>query len=241
MAYKVFSLGDNLNVSVYKRSRSKNIRLTLSPTGEVKVSIPSWAPYRAGLAFAISRREWIIDSRPRATTSLEPGQAVGKAHHLEFIADERSSRPSGRVSESIVSVHHHVSLSSTHDSVQSAARRACIRALGLQANTLLPQRLQLLAEKHGLSYSDVSVRQLKSRWGSCDSKGKIVLSLYLMQMPWELIDYVLLHELTHTVVLRHGPDFWNTLERILPGAKRFRKDLKTYRPVINGYPPARVA
>ena len=70
------------------------------------------------------------------------------------------------------------------------------------------------------------------RWGSCDSKRNIVLNLYLMELPWELIDYVLFHELTHTEVLRHGPDFWSAMKRVLPDVQRRRKAIKSYRPVV---------
>jgi hypothetical protein len=89
-----------------------------------------------------------------------------------------------------------------------------------------------LAQKHGFEYSSVSVKRLKGRWGSCDQHQNIVLNLYLMQLPWELIDYVLLHELTHTRILRHGPDFWAAMQRVLPNVKAIRKEMKQHQPVL---------
>ena len=53
-----------------------------------------------------------------------------------------------------------------------------------------------------------------------------------MQLPWALIDYVLLHELSHTKALHHGPDFWKVFEAVLPGAKQRRKELKDFKPAI---------
>jgi predicted metal-dependent hydrolase len=53
-----------------------------------------------------------------------------------------------------------------------------------------------------------------------------------MQLPWELIDYVLLHELVHTNVLRHGPDFWDALSEVLPEVKARKKALRNHRPVL---------
>jgi predicted metal-dependent hydrolase len=116
--------------------------------------------------------------------------------------------------------------------VQKAASTAGVRALRVQAEQLLPQRLAELARQHDFTYQSVSVRSLKSRWGSCDQKKRIVLNLYLMQLPWQLIDYVLLHELTHTVVLQHGPNFWAAMERIEPRARQLRKMMHTYHPVL---------
>src|SRR5690606_36436720 len=99
-----------------------------------------------------------------------------------------------------------------HPRVQKAAQAAAIRALRKEAETLLPQRLRTLAEQTGFTYNSVAVKQPKSRWGSCSHQKHITLNLFLMQLPWRLIDYVLLHELTHTKVMRHGPPFWAELE-----------------------------
>jgi predicted metal-dependent hydrolase len=84
-----------------------------------------------------------------------------------------------------------------------------------------------------LSYHSVKVKRLASRWGSCSSNKVITLNFFLMQLPWPLIDYVLIHELIHTRHMNHSPDFWNDFERIHPGAKNTRNILKQYRPVIN--------
>jgi len=53
-----------------------------------------------------------------------------------------------------------------------------------------------------------------------------------MQLPWELIDYVILHELTHTEYMHHGPDFWQALEKVRPQAKQFRREIRKFRPTI---------
>ncbi len=116
--------------------------------------------------------------------------------------------------------------------VQDAAASASLKALRKEAETLLPQRLRTLSDQTGLGYASVSVRQLKSRWGSCDNHKEITLSIFLMQLPWHLIDYVLVHELTHTKVMRHGAPFWEELERHLPGAKQLRKEMAAYQPIL---------
>jgi predicted metal-dependent hydrolase len=94
---------------------------------------------------------------------------------------------------------------------------------------LLPIRLQQLSKKYDYQYASVSIKSLKSRWGSCDSNNNISLNLYLMELPWELIDYVLVHELNHTIAMHHGPDFWQKMEAKMPNSKLLRKQLKQYR------------
>ena len=96
------------------------------------------------------------------------------------------------------------------------------------ARRILNQRLAELATEHDFEYGKVSIRRQKTRWGSCSSQDNISLNQNLLHLPDELIDYVLLHELTHTRVKDHSPSFWNELEKVCPSAKEKRRLLKTY-------------
>jgi predicted metal-dependent hydrolase len=102
-----------------------------------------------------------------------------------------------------------------------------------QAIISLPGELAQLARKHGLTYQSVQIRKSKTRWGSCSSKKAINLSLYLMLLPPHLREYVLLHELCHTIHMNHSPVFWALLDRYTGGkSKELRKELKDYRTLI---------
>jgi len=96
------------------------------------------------------------------------------------------------------------------------------------ARRILNQRLAELATGHDFEYGKVSIRKQKTRWGSCSSQNNISLNQNLLHLPDELIDYVLLHELTHTRVKDHSPSFWNELKTVCPDAKEKRRLLKTY-------------
>lgn len=231
MAYKEFTLDERTSVTVYKRKASRGLRLTISADGKIKVSIPIWAPYRAGIEFAKSRRAWIENQRVESAT-LQTGQPIGKAHRLIFLQKSTIIKPGSRTTGGEIIVSYPAGFSPSDEAVQKKAKTAAIKALRLQAEKLLPQRLQDLADKHGFDFNSVSIKQLKGRWGSCDQHKNIILNLYLMQLPWELIDYVLLHELTHTEILRHGPDFWTAMERILPNVKLIRKQIRKHQPTV---------
>ncbi|MFI5271167.1 MAG: M48 family metallopeptidase [Candidatus Saccharimonadales bacterium] len=231
MPYKEFSLDDDRIVKIYKRRGSKSLRLSITSTGQIRVTMPFWASYRAGLQFAKSKTAW-INEHHQEKDLLENNMLVGKAHRLVFNPDSSRQKVSTRIRDNQVTITYPASNSVTDDGIQSAAAKASIKALNLQSNQLLPQRLKTLAEQHDFSYKSVKVRQLKSRWGSCDTKGNIVLNIYLMQLPWDLIDYVLLHELVHTKIHRHGPDFWKMLETKLPNAKVLKKRLREHQPIL---------
>ncbi len=231
MPSKNFTLDGDLDVTVYKRRGSRNLRLSIAPSGQVRVSIPAWAPYRAGLDFAKARQDWIL-SQQRPPVLLKHGQAIGKGHHLQFVAKPSIAKAASRISDTSIVISYPMTEQPDSPATQRVARTACVRALRRQAEQLLPQRMAALAATHDFTYNEVRVKQLKSRWGSCDHRSRIVLSLFLMQLPWDLIDYVLLHELTHTKVLKHGPDFWQAMEAILPKAATLRKELRGYHPVL---------
>lgn len=231
MASKSFQIDSNLTVTVFKRRGNKNLKLSLGHNGQVRVSIPVWAPYRAGVDFAKSRRQWIIDQQINPIV-LKDGQAIGKAHHLKLVVSPNINKLSSRTSSTEIKINIPAGMNTDDPEVQKAAARACIRALRNQSEQLLPKRLLYLAEKYQFEYKSVSVKQLKSRWGSCDSQKNIVLNLFLMQLPWHLIDYVLLHELTHTKVLKHDSKFWSQMERVCPNSKLLKKELGSYKPAL---------
>jgi hypothetical protein len=220
-------------VKLYKRKGTRSIRLSVSAAGEVRVSLPYWLPYDAGAKFARAKADWIqAQLQERTVTLLKHGQPIGKSHHLYFISDKQAARVSTRVGGSEIRITHPEYLDMGDSGVQKAAERAAVRALRNQAERLLPQRLRALAEMHDFTYKSVGVKQLTGRWGSCDTDKNIVLNLFLMQLPWHLIDYVLLHELTHTKALHHGPDFWQEFEKHLPHARALRREIKQYRPAV---------
>jgi predicted metal-dependent hydrolase len=106
-------------------------------------------------------------------------------------------------------------------------------ALRRQAQAVLPGELERLAKMHGFHYQGVRIRKCKTRWGSCSSKGNISLSLYLMLLPNHLQEYVLLHELCHTVQMNHSPAFWAILDKCTQGkAKAYRTELKKQNPLF---------
>lgn len=235
MAVKIVDVPELGAVTLQKRKGARSIRLSVAPGGTIKVSMPHWLPYQAGVKFALSKADWLqTQLQKQPTYKLSHGQPVGKSHHLYFATDPHAVNVSTRVRGSEVRITHPAHIQPGHRDVQAAAERAATRALRSQAEQLLPQRLRSLAESHGFSFKSVGVKRLTGRWGSCDQSQNIVLNLFLMQLPWHLIDYVLLHELTHTKAMNHGEDFWSEFEKHLPAAKKLRKEIKQYQPVVGG-------
>ena len=98
-----------------------------------------------------------------------------------------------------------------------------------EAKKILPAKLNELANLNGFSFSRITIRNNKRNWGSCSSKNNISLNLQMMKLPDELIDYILLHELVHTEVKNHGPQFWERLNQVSDNrARELSKQVKQF-------------
>ena len=98
----------------------------------------------------------------------------------------------------------------------------------VEASRVLIGRLRQLSAQHGFRYNKVSVRNQKTRWGSCSVKNDISLNMKLLKLPEELMDYVILHELVHTRIKNHTRAFWRELDKIVGNAKALDARLNQY-------------
>jgi len=108
--------------------------------------------------------------------------------------------------------------------VEAGAARQFIE----RARRELPERLLALAEEHGLRVRRISIRNQRSRWGSCSPGGHICLNWRLVQMPPDVRDYVMIHELMHLKRMDHSPKFWALVEKACPGFRDARRWLRTW-------------
>ena len=96
------------------------------------------------------------------------------------------------------------------------------------AKKILVERLDKISNDTDLSYNKVSIRNQKTRWGSCSSSNNISLNINLINLPIRLIDYVIFHELIHTIEKNHSIKFWKLLNTYLPDSNRLKRELKNY-------------
>jgi predicted metal-dependent hydrolase len=114
------------------------------------------------------------------------------------------------------------------------ARRppAELRALRARAAIELPPHLLALAAAHGLTVARVSIRDQRSRWGSCSPKGHIALNFRLLLMPAEVREYILIHELMHLKQANHSRRFWRLVEAACPSFRDAERWLRTHGPSL---------
>lgn len=104
--------------------------------------------------------------------------------------------------------------------------REKVIALADEALKVIPERVEYFAKVIGVTYGKITVRNQKTRWGSCSSKGNLNFNCLLMLAPPEVLDYVVVHELCHRKQMNHSKAFWLEVEKVLPDYKEVRKWLK---------------
>lgn len=104
-----------------------------------------------------------------------------------------------------------------------------INQIAEEAAKYLPQRIEYLSKQHNIPYNKLTLKILRSKWGSCSSNDDIVLNLVLMYLPKHLIDFVILHELAHVKHKNHSPKFWEDLEKLCgDDPKKLKKEIAQY-------------
>ena len=219
-------------IVVKKRSLAKTVSLKIAPDGRIQITMPPYAPLLAAKALIKTSRKQIreLASQYREKLSYTENQQIGKSHHLLI---QKTAKPS---SVKIVGTQILVEINEA-ESVESAANQQLIRskiliALRKEAKSYLPRRLSFLAEEHGFSFARSKITHSSSRWGSCSSSGTISLNIGMMNLPFELIDYVIIHELCHTRHMNHSTKFWDEVAKFDPYYKIHRNELKKYSPYI---------
>lgn len=96
------------------------------------------------------------------------------------------------------------------------------------AEERIRERVRTIAEEFGFSFNRITIRQQKTRWGSCSARNNLSLNLRLVTLPDELMDYVILHELVHTRIKNHSPAFWRELDKYVCNSKQVDRLLRKY-------------
>lgn len=220
------------SIAIRRSSLARSLRLKIDHKGGLVISMPKRAPLYLAQRLVDEARDQVRRSlavTQEQLTVLKHGDLIGKSHRLVL---REGSQLSGRVIGTFVEVTVPTGMPSDSAEVQHYIKEIALKALRTQAKAYLTRQLQTLAQKHGFHYESVRFSNAGTRWGSCSSSGTISLNIWLMQLPFELIDYVIIHELCHTEQMNHSQAFWNLVEGILPDYKVRRRALKARRPYL---------
>lgn len=214
--------GSSLEFEIQPSMRSKSVRLKLSARKGLVIVVPQGVPVNKAMSLVSARADWIaeklagFDQVRHLLTKTTPGRpealdlpALAESWRIEY----RATR-AGTVAAKTEQLGRIVVSGAVDDPLRCHA--ALRRWLARRARETLIPWLARVSTEIGLSYSDATIKSQRTRWGSCSRQQRISLNSKLLFLPRELVRYVLVHELSHTLVSNHSSHFWMTLRGYEP-------------------------
>jgi predicted metal-dependent hydrolase len=226
---------DNLGRVILRQSnRSRYLRLRVDIKEGIVATAPVGLPDKFLIKFLEDKKAWLKkalqkqDKIRNQITLFTHGSVYQTRNHTLYLRTHRKKTIKTVVGGQKIITWYPEDADVTDERIQTAIRKAVIEAWRVEAKLILPRRVGQLAEQFNFRYKKLAIKNAKTRWGSCSAENNINLNLQLMRLPDELINYVILHELMHTVHKHHQSSFWKALEQIMPGARNLDKALNDY-------------
>lgn len=227
MPITTINIPDIGDVEFSKNPRAKSIRIHINGS-KVKVTYPRYVSRLLAKSYVISKKTWVNQHRTTSHTFYS-GDLIGKQHKL-VLENTNSEKFTSKTSDDTLLVKVPAKIGQQSLLAQSKIKKKIEQILKTECEDLITKRVKDIAYENILNFKSINYKKLTRRWGSCDNKHNVIINIYLVQLPWDLINYVIVHELAHTVELNHSPKFWQIVESILPQYRIAKKKLKDHSP-----------
>ena len=215
---KLFINDNELTYQIKYSKKAKYLRLQIHPSTGLEVILPRRCKLEEAEKFIIKKKEWVLKH-----LSVNPVKEqffyFGKKVEVHQRYNLFQVKHKIRFNKNILLI----------ESPPGAANKPDVFFniwLKHTAKKYLPERTTIIAGKYKFKIGHISIRNQKTRWGSCSTSGNISLNYRLMKFRKEVIDYVIIHELCHLKEMNHSKKFWNLVEHIVPDFKFLKKELK---------------
>lgn len=214
-------------------SARRTLAISILPDASVIIRVPHRTSEKKIRELVSSKASWIIKHTDRFRSNIRKAPeklfANGGIHlfrgEQKELRVEKSVRPYCRFND------HVIEIGTAHPDDPKAVRHILYQGYRIEANRLFPEIVKsVLTDKESFKFrvSALKIRTMKSRWGSCSSKGVISLNTELIRLPQIYLEYVIIHELCHLRHHNHGAGFYELLSELFPCWKEARKELKKY-------------
>jgi len=209
---KIDSIVDEL-----QRVKGKRLSLLINKDAKVVIKAPHYAQISEINRFVESKRDWIIKSKLKVISAKLPERTYTEGEKFLYLGIQRELKI---VNDSPHAVQYENGTFYLTETCRNDAANYISALYKNLAWNHLAHRIFELAKKHDFKIRNVKISPAKGRWGSCSSSGTINLAWRLVMAPPEVIDYVIIHELAHTVEHNHSDKFWAIVEKIVPDYKK---------------------
>jgi predicted metal-dependent hydrolase len=222
-------------VLIERSEKAKRLSISVRPLKGIRVAVPPHISFEKAEQLIYTKADWIKEHQARMQkqeeklTVYDGSTEFRTKHHTLRLLTHAQYNMRCVIQNGYINVFYPAFKDVQDSDVQKFIRQCIEDGYRKEAKQYLPQRVAYFADKFGFEYQNVFIKNAKSRWGSCSHKNNINLNLHLMRLPEALCDYVILHELAHTVEKNHGPNFWALLDNVCSNSKVLDRKLKAYR------------
>ena len=224
-------LGDAVVAYEFKRARRRTIGLAVGPKG-LSVRAPNWVPLGEIEQFLLSKATWVLDKlRDMQTRAQRPERVWQDGMVWAYLGSEYTVKldPTHRFEGAGVGlVGSTLSVALPHDCGPERLRDTLHAWMMRQARSCLTERLNHYAPQLGVRWTRLSLSRAATRWGTAKADGSIRLNWHLMALPLTLVDYVVVHELSHLREMNHSPAFWAVVASVMPDYAERRRLLQRH-------------
>lgn len=202
------------------RSKRRTLALFIESDGSLIVRAPLRTPGKLIRDFVDGHTLWIEkkQAQARAAAALParqfiPGESfpyLGESHLLEIVKDQKKA----------LLLDGNFKLA---ERAREDAQKVFQEWYRAQARQVIQERVEIFSARYQFQYEKIRISSARTRWGSCSPTGTLSFSWRLILNPMGVVDYVVIHELVHTVVHNHSKRFWRSVEKIMPNYKEFNK------------------
>ena len=211
--------------SIIARSNRKTLSITVTRGGEVVVKAPHKLPMSEINIFVAEKQPWIQEKLSRINKTISDNSDVLNYQKLMLFGQKYSGYRSQTAKEITFDSDRILIPTKIKDEHLLKKLKAWYKSY---AHDVLKERLLYIEEKIRLKSKSFKISDTRGRWGSCNSSGEININFRVIMLPPNIIDYVLVHELSHLLEMNHSKNFWATVGKILPAYSDFRRQIKQY-------------
>lgn len=204
-----------------ERNRVKHLRLVVNRDASVRLVLPQRASLKLGLEFFHARQPWLEAKRQQLLSQQQQAELFSGLDTVLFHGES-----------------YNVVFGAAKDRIDHAQRQLHVRGVASDASRIrvwrnqaaqdLRWRLESEAERLVVAVNKVSIRDQKSRWGSCSGRGNISLNWRVALMPEEVGNYIIAHEFGHLKQMNHSALFWAEVERLCPNYRDAERWIKQH-------------
>lgn len=223
-----FTDNDLGEVNIVRNARAKNV-IARRKINSIQLTVPSRFTMKQIIEVFEKMKPRIEDLKVKSHFLFLPHTEFKTFSFVLKLETGEISNYYMSLKEGILSIVCPNGVDFTSDSVQEVIRNLVEKAMRYEAKRIFPEKLKDLAQQYNFQFTDIKINKSRSRWGSCSSKKSINLSYYCMLLPEYLVDFIMLHELCHTIEMNHGTNFWKLLDNVTYGrARQLTNELKSF-------------